>query len=161
MRSVPEVGAVQNNLTRCEECENYDINNPLSDHTSMPHTRQLDILILDTHEISILAQLRLVEVLNGFPQFGQTHEFLPIDPHWVREHTTSINYSNRLIGTKQDFICTGRQGYLSASPTRETNNQMRTGAKIAIRTPCLDLCDVFFAQAELLVEPEDVLPDRN
>lgn len=38
---------------------------------------------------------------------------------------------------------------------------MRTGTKIAIRTACLDLCDVLFAQAKLLVEPQDVLPDRN
>ena len=38
---------------------------------------------------------------------------------------------------------------------------MRTGTQIAIRTSCLDFCDVFFAQAELLVDSEDVLPDRN
>jgi hypothetical protein len=38
---------------------------------------------------------------------------------------------------------------------------MRTGTQITIRTSRLDLCDVFFAQAELLVDSEDVLPDRN
>jgi hypothetical protein len=38
---------------------------------------------------------------------------------------------------------------------------MRTRAKIAIWTSRLDLCDVFFTQAELLVDSEDVLPDRN
>ena len=38
---------------------------------------------------------------------------------------------------------------------------MRTGTQIAIRASRLDLCDVFFAQAELLVDSEDVLPDRN
>ena len=38
---------------------------------------------------------------------------------------------------------------------------MRTGTQIAIWTSRLDLCDVFFAQAELLVDSEDELPDRN
>ena len=38
---------------------------------------------------------------------------------------------------------------------------MRTGTQIAIWTSRLDLCDVFFAQAKLLVDSEDVLPDRN
>lgn len=36
---------------------------------------------------------------------------------------------------------------------------MRTGTKVAIRSACLDLCDILLAQAKLLVEPEDVLPD--
>ena len=38
---------------------------------------------------------------------------------------------------------------------------MRTRTQIAIRTSRLDLCDVFFAQAKLLVDSEHVLPDRN
>ena len=37
---------------------------------------------------------------------------------------------------------------------------MRTGTKIAIRPARLDLCDILLAQAKLLVEAEDVLPDR-
>lgn len=38
---------------------------------------------------------------------------------------------------------------------------MRTGTQVAIRASRLDLCYVFFAQTELLVDSEDVLPDRN
>ena len=38
---------------------------------------------------------------------------------------------------------------------------MRTGTQIAIRASRLDLGNIFFAQAELLVDSEDVLPDRN
>ena len=38
---------------------------------------------------------------------------------------------------------------------------MRTGTQITIRASRLDLCDVLFAQAELLVDSEYVLSDRN
>ena len=38
---------------------------------------------------------------------------------------------------------------------------MRTGTQIAIWTSRLDLRYVFFAQAELLVDTEHILPDRN
>jgi hypothetical protein len=38
---------------------------------------------------------------------------------------------------------------------------MRTGTQITIRASRLDLCDVFFAQAELLVDSEDIMSDRN
>jgi hypothetical protein len=38
---------------------------------------------------------------------------------------------------------------------------MRTGTQIPIRASRLDLCYVFFAQTELLIDSEDVLPDRN
>lgn len=38
---------------------------------------------------------------------------------------------------------------------------MRTRTQIAIRTSRLDFCDILFAQAELLVDSEDELPDRK
>jgi hypothetical protein len=125
VRPVPEVGAIQNNLTRCEKYYQQ----PSSDHKLMSLTRQLDVLILDTYHISILAQLLLVEVLNRDPQFGQTHEFLSIDPRWVREHTTPINYSDRLIGTKQDFICTGRH---AATTSRQHPQQEKRTIECAL-----------------------------
>jgi len=70
------------------------------------HTWQLHVLILNADEVSVLAQLRLVEVLNGDPQLGQTHEFLPIDACGIREHATPVDDSDCLVRTEQDFICT-------------------------------------------------------
>jgi hypothetical protein len=63
------------------------------------------VTILNMHE---LAQLRLVEVLDGDSQLRQTHELFPINPRRVCEHATAIYDGDRLIGTEQDFICTRR-----------------------------------------------------
>ena len=54
-------------------------------------TRKLDVPVIDTHEISVLAQFRLVKVLDGFPQLHQAYELRPVDTRRVCEHTALIN----------------------------------------------------------------------
>ena len=51
-------------------------------------TRKLDIPVIDTHEISVLAQFRLVKVLDGFPQLRQAYELRPVVTCRVCEHTS-------------------------------------------------------------------------
>ena len=67
-------------------------------------TWKLDVPVIDTHEISVLAQFRLVKVLDGFPQLRQAHELRPVDT-WVCEHTAPINNRDCLIRAKQNLVC--------------------------------------------------------
>ena len=68
-------------------------------------TRKLDVPVINTHEISVLAQFRLVKVLNGFPQFRQAYELHQVDTRRVCEHAAPVNDRDRLIGAKQDLVC--------------------------------------------------------
>ena len=75
MGTVPEISTIEDDFTR----------------------RQLDILVLNTNEVTILAKFRLVEVGDGHTEFGKTDEFLSVETGGVSENTTSINDGDSLV----------------------------------------------------------------
>ena len=60
-------------------------------------TRQLDILVFNANEVTILAKLRLVKVGDGHTKLGETNEFLSIETSGVSEDTTSVNDGDSLV----------------------------------------------------------------
>lgn len=66
----------------------------------MQPTRKLDIMVLDTHEIPVLAQFRLVKVLDGDPLLRQAHKLLPVNTRRICEHAAPIDDRDCLIRTK-------------------------------------------------------------
>jgi hypothetical protein len=60
-------------------------------------TRQLDIMVLHKHAISILAELGEIEMRNSGTKLGQANQFLAVDASGVGENTTSINNSDSLV----------------------------------------------------------------
>lgn len=51
-----------------------------------------------------MAQFSSIEVGNRNTKFSKSDKFSAVDAVRIREDTTSINHSNRLVGRKQDFI---------------------------------------------------------
>jgi hypothetical protein len=70
----------------------------------MQHTGQFDILIFSLNEVTLLAQFSSIEMGNRNTEVSKSDEFSAVDAVRIREDTTSINHSNRLVGRKQDFI---------------------------------------------------------
>ena len=69
-----------------------------------PPTRKFHILVFNTNQVSILAELGLIEVAHRYTQLGQTNEFFTIDPRRVREDATAVDDGNCLVGAQQDLI---------------------------------------------------------
>ena len=101
-------------------------------------TRKLDVPVINTHEISILAHFRLVKVLNGFPQIRQAYELHRVDTRRVCEHAAPVNGRDCLIGAKQNLVCatlqhsTSRVGGIFAhvlEPRSPSGHQSSWGAE--------------------------------
>ena len=75
MGTVPEISTIEDDFTR----------------------RQLDILVLNANEVTVLAKFRLVEVGNGDTEFGKTDEFLSVETSGISEDTTSVNDGDSLV----------------------------------------------------------------
>ena len=98
-------------------------------------TRQLDVLVLDEDEVTVLAQLRLVEVAHRYPQLRQPPQLLTVETCRVRQHATAVNDSHSLVAAQQDLV----------------------RAEIAVGATSLHLRDVRLLQAEVLVDAQHVL----
>ncbi len=51
-----------------------------------------------------MAQFSSIEMRNRNTELSKSDKFSAVDAVRIREDTTSINHSNRLVGRKQDFI---------------------------------------------------------
>lgn len=80
--AVTEVGSINDDLTR----------------------RQLDVLVLNLHEVPVLAQLRSVEVGDRHTEFSQPDELLPIDTLRIGQDAATVDDSDSLVRRQEDLI---------------------------------------------------------
>ena len=67
-------------------------------------TRQLDILVFNTDEITVLAQLGGIEEANRDTELGQPDQLFPVDAVGVMKDTATVDDSDSLVVGEEDLV---------------------------------------------------------
>ena len=65
---------------------------------------QLDVLVFDANEVSILAELRRIKVRNGYTSVREADKFFTVKTLRVSEHTASVDDRDRLIVAEKNLV---------------------------------------------------------
>ena len=82
MCTIPEVNTVHDDLSR----------------------GQLQVLVIDANKVTVLAELRGVEVGDGHTGVGEADELRAIQALGVGKDTTTVDDSDRLVVAEQDLV---------------------------------------------------------
>ena len=113
--------------------------------------RQLDVRVLAEHAVALGGELGDVELADRLAGLGEADELLAVDADGVVEHAAAVD----------DPAWSGQSIREHARDRLVLAEQDLIRAEVAVGPAGLDLGDLLLLEAELAVDAEDVLPDRQ